>query len=71
MKYFFSFLGYRPIDLKTQIPIPNNILKIKKITWVSFEFDHEKLPKEISALPFLKDCFIKIIKAIFEIKTFI
>lgn len=60
-----------PIDPSTQMPIPNDIVKTEKTTWVSFEFEHENLPSKISALPFLKDCFDKIIKAIAEIEVFI
>ncbi len=60
-----------PIDPRTQMPIPNNLVKTEKIIWVSFEFDHADLPKGISVLPFLKDCFIKITRAISEIEIYI
>lgn len=60
-----------PIDPNTQMPVPNNIVKTKKTTWVSFEFNHEDLPKGISALPLLKQCFEKITQAISEIEPLI
>jgi len=60
-----------PIDPKTQMPIPNNVVKTEKTIWVSFEFEHENLPNGISALPFLKECFDKIVKMITEIEVLI
>ncbi|OGJ44553.1 hypothetical protein A2307_01510 [Candidatus Peregrinibacteria bacterium RIFOXYB2_FULL_33_20] len=60
-----------PIDPRTQMPVPNNIVKTEKTIWVSFEFEHENLPNGISALPFLKECFDKIAKLIAEIEVFI
>ncbi len=61
-----------PIDPRTQMPIPNNIVKTERITWVSFEFDNSncpELPPDISALPFLKQCFGNVIRVISEIET--
>src|SRR3989338_3738731 len=63
-----------PIDPQTQMPIPNNIVKTEKITWVNFEFDNSncpELPPNISALPFLKQCFEKISQIISEIEMVI
>jgi hypothetical protein len=56
------------------MPVPNNIVKTERITWVSFEFDNSncpELPSNISALPFLKQCFEKVTQAISEIETVI
>lgn len=61
-----------PIDPSTQMPVPNNMVKTEKITWINFEFDNSKcteLPSNISALPFLKQCFEKITQAISEIES--
>jgi len=60
-----------PIDPRTQMPVANNVLKTEKITWVSFEFDSEYLPKGISALLFLKGCFNNITKLVSEIEVLI
>ena len=63
-----------PIDPHTQMPVPNNIVKTERITWVSFEFDNSncpELPPNISALPFLRQCFEKVTQAISEIETVI
>jgi len=60
-----------PIDPQTQMPVPNNIVKTERITWVSFEFDNTKvpqLPEGISALPFLKKCFKEITQVVFEVE---
>ena len=46
-------------------------LQVEKIIWVSFEFDHENLPKGISTLPFLKKCLTNIKKIISEIEMHI
>lgn len=60
-----------PIDPRTQMPVPNNVLKTEKITWINFVFDNsvspEILPNNISALPFLKMCFEKISSMIKEL----
>lgn len=60
-----------PIDPKTQLPIQNNIVKTEIITWVDFIFDNSEIPSldsNISALPFLKKSFEKIIDIIKEIE---
>lgn len=47
-------------------------LRVEKIIWVNFEFDNSDcpdLPSNISALPFLKQCFEKITQAISEIES--
>ncbi|HEX4799132.1 MAG TPA: hypothetical protein VFV22_01200, partial [Candidatus Paceibacterota bacterium] len=50
-----------PIDPSTQLPVPNNIVKTERITWVDFVFDSKaaptELPENLSALPFLKKAF--------------
>jgi hypothetical protein len=61
-----------PIDPKTQMPVANGTIKTEKYTWVSFEFDNTnipELPNNISALPFLKECFSKITEAIKDIEN--
>lgn len=60
-----------PIDPKTQMPVPNSIVKTEKTIWVSFEFEYENLPNGISVLPFLKECFEKIANMIAEIEILI
>ena len=40
-----------PIDPRTQLPIPNNIVKTEIITWVDFKFENI----DISALWLLKE----------------
>jgi hypothetical protein len=64
-----------PIDPRTQMPVPNNVLKTEKITWINFVFDNsvssEMLPNNISALPFLKMCFEKISLMISELDLYI
>jgi len=63
-----------PIDPQTQMPILNNIVKTEKITWVNFDFDNSQiseLPANISALPFMKDCFAKICELIGEMEALI
>lgn len=52
--------------------IHDNRLRVEKIIWVNFEFDNSDcpdLPSNISALPFLKQCFEKITQAISEIES--
>jgi hypothetical protein len=47
-------------------------LRVEKIIWVNFEFDNSdcpELPSNISALPFLKQCFEKITQAVSEIES--
>jgi hypothetical protein len=47
-------------------------LQVEKIIWVNFEFDNSDcpdLPSNISALPFLKQCFEKITQAVSEIEV--
>lgn len=50
-----------PIDPNTQLPVPNNVIKTERITWVDFVFDSNvaptELPEELSALLFLKEVF--------------
>jgi len=61
-----------PIDPSTQMPVPNNIVRTEKITWVNFEFDNSDcpdLPSNISALPFLKQCFEKITQVVSDIES--
>lgn len=62
-----------PIDPRTQLPVPNNIVKTERITWVSFNFDPSvaptELPPGIAALPFLKDVMGKIANAVSEIEA--
>ncbi|MGE4170552.1 MAG: hypothetical protein AB7F28_07525 [Candidatus Margulisiibacteriota bacterium] len=63
-----------PIDPETQLPIPNNIVKTEKITWVYFYFDNSSIPdipNNLDALPFLKDCFEKIKSIITEIENYL
>jgi hypothetical protein len=60
-----------PIDPRTQLPVPNNIVETKRTIWVSFVFDNSgipDLPNNISALPFMKECFQKIESLIKEIE---
>lgn len=65
-----SIMGV-PIDPKTQMPIPNNIVKTEKIIWVSFEFEHENLYNGILVLPFLKECFVKITNIVSDVEVLI
>ncbi len=61
-----------PIDPNTQMPVPNNIVKTEKITWVNFDFDNSdipELPTNISALPFMKDCFTKVCQLVTEMEA--
>ncbi|MDO8527898.1 MAG: hypothetical protein Q7T03_09455 [Deltaproteobacteria bacterium] len=61
-----------PINPRTQLPVPNNILKTEKITWVSFCFDNHNvpgLPSNLVVLPFLKECFEKIIKVVSDVEA--
>lgn len=50
-----SIMGV-PINPQTQLPIPNNVLKVEKIKWVDFVFDNSndpEMPKNMSVLPFI------------------
>lgn len=62
-----------PIDPRTQLPIPNNVVKTERITWVSFEFDRSvaptELPTGLSALPFLKDVITKVAAVVKEVEA--
>ncbi|MDO8240965.1 MAG: hypothetical protein Q7T51_03240 [Candidatus Moranbacteria bacterium] len=52
-----------PIDPITQLPVSNNLVKTERTIWVNFIFDNTVsplLPDNISVLPFLKECNIKI-----------
>jgi len=67
------FLGGVPVKFTNQgiVPLAPG-LQTEITTWVSFEFDNSNcpdLPNNISALPFLKQCFEKIIQAISEIES--
>lgn len=51
-----SIMGV-PIDPRTQLPVPNQLVKTEIVTWVDFTFDNSKapsLPTGLSALPLLK-----------------
>jgi hypothetical protein len=66
-----SIMGV-PINPVTQLPVANNTVKTEKITWVHFTFDNsvsDELHADISALPFIKECFEKITKIISEVET--
>lgn len=57
-----SIMGI-PVDPTTQLPVPNSIVKTERVTWIDFLFDNSvslELPNNLSALPFLKDCFDKV-----------
>lgn len=62
-----------PIDPRTQLPVPNNIVRTERITWVSFDFDPSvaptELPPGIAALPFLNEVMAKIAKVVNEIEA--
>ncbi len=61
-----------PIAPSTQMPVPNNIVKTEKITWVNFEFDNSQIPEleaKISALPFIQNCFNKICQLVTDMET--
>ena len=63
-----------PIDSRTQLPIQNNILKTEIIIWIDFIFDNsdiKSLDSNISALPFLKEIFNKIIWIVKNIEKII
>lgn len=64
------FLGGVPVKITNQgiIPLAPG-LEREITTRVSFEFKHENLPNGIAVLPFLKECFEKIIKIISEIEA--
>lgn len=60
-----------PINLKTQMPENVPGLDIERIIWIDFCFDtsmFSSLPKNISALPFLKLCFKNIQNVIDDIE---
>lgn len=61
------------MDLKTQLPILNDVVKTELIKWVDFQFDNTKTPtsSNISVLPFLKQCFENITKIVREIEIVI
>lgn len=61
-----------PIDPRTQLPIPNKILKTEIVTWVDFLFDNSKvpsLPANISALPLLKIVAEKVPQMIADLES--
>lgn len=65
-------LGGVPVKFTNQgiIPLAPGLQR-EITTWVSFEFDNSscaELPNNISALPFLKQCFEKITQAVTEIE---
>lgn len=67
------FLGGVPVKFTNQgiVPLAPG-LQTEITTWVNFEFDNSDcpdLPSNISALPFLKQCFEKITQAISEIES--
>jgi len=66
------FVGGVPVKFTNQgiVPLAPG-LQTEITTWVSFEFDHKDLPNGISVLPFLKQCFEKIVQAISEIEPLI
>ncbi len=61
-----------PIDPRTQLPVPNNIIKTERIIWIDFVFDSSvaptDLPDNLSALPFLKEIFGSITTVISEVE---
>jgi hypothetical protein len=61
-----------PIDPRTQLPVPNNIVRTERIVWVDFLFDQsvapEELPAGLSALPFLKELLDKIAVILKEVE---
>lgn len=62
------------IDPKTQLPIPNNAVKTEIITWIDFIFDNsniDSLDFNISALPFLKLSFQKVLLIITKIEELV
>ena len=67
-----SIMGV-PIDPRTQLPVPNNVVKTERITWVDFIFDKTVaptvLPDDLSALPFLKNIFTDIVKIVQEVEV--
>ncbi len=65
-----SVMGVQ-IDPITQLPVQNNVVRTEIITWVHFIFDNsdfQNLPDNISALPFLKETFQKVVKIIKDIE---
>lgn len=67
------FLGGVPVKFTNQgiVPLAPG-LQTEITTWVSFEFDNSKcpdLPNNISALPFLKQCFEKITQVVHETES--
>jgi hypothetical protein len=68
-------IGGVPVKFTNQgiIPLAQGLQR-EITTWISFEFDNSncpELPSNISALPFLKQCFGKVTQAISEIETVI
>ena len=67
-----SIMGV-PIDSRTQMPVPNNMVTTEVITWVDFVFDNggelAALPADLSALTFLKDCFQNVTAIIKEVEA--
>lgn len=64
-----------PIDPRTQLPVPNDIVKTERITWIDFIFDSSvastELPdslSSLSALPFLKETFENVITILSEVE---
>ena len=62
-----------PIAPRTQLPVPNNIVKTERIIWVVFVFDQSgaptELPAGLSALPFLKEILGKVAAVIKEVEA--
>jgi hypothetical protein len=54
-----------PIDPNTQLPIPNNIVKIEIVTWVDFQFEGIN----VSALWLTKESLIQITKIYNDLKS--
>ena len=67
-----SMMGV-PIDPRTQMPVPNNVVRTERLTWVDFTFSPEGAPasfgSNVSALPLLKQCFQDVPEIVKELET--
>lgn len=61
-----SIMGI-PVDPRTQLPVPNNVVKTEIITWVDFKFDNV----DVSALWLLKESLKQIQDINFQITKFL
>lgn len=56
-----------PIDPRTQMPVPNNVVKTEIITWIDFRFKDNG----VSVLPFIEDSLKKVEKIFRDLQPYI